>query len=242
MFLRWEKKARNWLMGIVTRVCRRRDAADAARQRRDALIETAERVFLRKGYHAATMDDIAAEAGMSKRTLYQLVDSKEDLFTALLERRRRPLDVSGIETEGRPVDDVLNDMLRLWAHHVLSPSIIALARLIMAEYMHGRTLSRLLDREGAKPCRDALRDYFSASAASGSVAIDDPEEAAHMLYGMAIGNIHIEMLLGIGKARSRAEIDARIARAVGLFLGGARPSGRVGSDVPAQVRETMAQS
>ncbi|CAG4928832.1 unnamed protein product [Acidocella sp. C78] len=142
-------------MNIVTKVCRRRDTADSARQRRDALIETAERIFLRKGYHATTMDDIAAEAGMSKRTLYQLVESKEDLFTALLERRRRPLDVSGIETEGRAVEDVLNDMIRLWAHHVMSPSIIALARLIMAEYMHGRTLSRLLDREGAKPCRDA---------------------------------------------------------------------------------------
>ncbi|OYV81578.1 MAG: TetR family transcriptional regulator, partial [Acidiphilium sp. 21-68-69] len=100
-------------MNIVTRVCRRRDTADAARQRRDALIETAERIFLRKGYHATTMDDIAAEAGMSKRTLYQLVESKEDLFTALLERRRRPLDVSGIETAGRPVADVLNDMIRL---------------------------------------------------------------------------------------------------------------------------------
>ncbi len=229
-------------MGIVTRVCRRRDATDAARQRRDALIETAECVFLRKGYHAATMDDIAAEAGMSKRTLYQLVDSKEDLFTALLERRRRPLDVSGIETEGRPVDAVLNDMLRLWAHHVLSPSIVALVRLIMAEYMHGRTLSRLLDREGAKPCRDALRDYFAARSANRTLAIEDPEEAANMLYGMAIGNIHIEMLLGIGKARSRAEIDARIARAVAMFLGGARPCGEAGSDTTVQVRKTMPQS
>ncbi|HQT60760.1 MULTISPECIES: TetR/AcrR family transcriptional regulator [unclassified Acidiphilium] len=224
-------------MNIVTRVCRRRDTADAARQRRDALIETAERIFLRKGYHATTMDDIAAEAGMSKRTLYQLVESKEDLFTALLERRRRPLDVSGIETAGRPVADVLNDMIRLWAHHVMSPSIIALARLIMAEYMHGRTLSRLLDREGAKPCRDALRDYFAACNARGDLAIDDPEETAHMLYGMAIGNIHIEMLLGIGKTRTRAEIDARIARAVTLFLNGARAVGQ--GAVP--VRETLAQ-
>lgn len=215
-------------MGIDTKASRRREPAEPAHQRRDALIETAERVFLRKGYHAATMDDVASAAGMSKRTLYQLVESKEELFTALLERHRHPLDVTGVETEGRPIEVVLNEMLRLWAHHVLSPSIIALARLIMADYLHGRTLSRLLDREGAKPCRDALRDYFATCAASGALAIEDPEEAALMLYGLAIGSIHIEMLLGVGRAPTRAELDGRIARAVRLFLDGALPGRRKG--------------
>lgn len=228
-------------MGIVTGMVCRRGGGKLARQRRDELIELAERVFLRKGYHAATMDDVAAAAGMSKRTLYQLVESKEELFTALLERRRRPLDVSGIETVGRAVEDVLNDMLRLWAGHVLSPSIIALVRLIMAEYMHGKTLSRLLDREGAKPCRDALENYFAACSADGTLAIDRPEESAHMLYGMAIGNIHIEMLLGIGKAPTRAELEARINRAVRLFLDGARGSGAEHSDPFTHVGEAMAQ-
>lgn len=225
-------------MGIVTRVMRRRDPT---RLRRDALIETAERLFLSKGYHAATMDDVAAAAGMSKRTLYQLVQSKEELFTALLERRRRPLDVSGIETVGRPVDDVLNDMLRLWANHVLSSSIVALLRLIMADYMHGKTLSRLLDREGAKPCRDALQNYFASCSADGTLTIDRPEESAHMLYGMAIGNIHIEMLLGIGKAPTPAELEARIGRAVRLFLAGALPPPAPASSSLAQVGEAVAQ-
>lgn len=203
----------------------RRRATATPLPRRNALIAAAERVFLRHGYHATTMDEVAAAAAMSKRTLYQLVPSKEALFAAILEHRHGPLHVE-VETTFRPVDAVLNDLLNAWARHMLSPSLIALARLIMAEYAHGKTLSRLLerliDREGAKPCRDAVREYFVLCNASGQLALDDPMEAAQMLYGMAIGNIHIELLFGIGRPPTRAEIEGRIARAVSLFLAGAR--------------------
>ncbi len=211
-----------------------RGIADTLEQRRTALIAAAERVFAKRGYHEATMDDVAAAAGISKRTLYQLVQSKEELFTALLAQHRKPFDFS-VETAGRSVEDVLHEMLSVWARHVLSPSVVALLRLIMAEYIHGTTLSRLLDRESAKPCRDALQSYFKSCCAAGTLIIADPDEAAQMLYGMVIGNIHIEMLLGIGKAPSRAALDARIARAVALFLAGARPRGS------AQVGEAMAK-
>jgi TetR/AcrR family transcriptional regulator of autoinduction and epiphytic fitness len=197
-------------------------ASDA--DRREALIAAAERVFCKRGYHAATMDDVAAAARISKRTLYQLVESKEELFTALLARHRKPFEFS-VETEGRAVQDVLHDMLSGWARHVLSPPLVALLRLIMAEYIHGKTLSRLLDRESDKPCRDALQGYFAALHAQGRLFLVDPEEAAQMLYGMAIGNIHIELLLGIGKAPGKAALDRRIGRAIDLFLAGALPRG-----------------
>ncbi|MDD2878151.1 MAG: TetR/AcrR family transcriptional regulator [Acidiphilium sp.] len=219
---------------IVSRVSRRPAAradrprrcavAEAVEQRRAALIAVAERVFCKRGYHDATMDDVAAAAGISKRTLYQLVQSKEELFTALLARHRKPFDFS-VEVNGRAVEAVLHDMLKGWAHHVLSPSLIALLRLIMAEHIHGKTLSQLLDRESAKPCSDALQTYFALCRDQGCLVIADPEEAAQMLYGMAIGNIHIQLLLGLGKAPSRAELDARITRAIELFLAGAQPRG-----------------
>lgn len=191
-------------------------------ERRKALIAAAERVFLRRGYHAATMDDVAAAAHMSKRTLYQLVSSKEELFSALLARHGNPFNFS-VETAGRPVRDVLHDMLNTWARHVLSPSIVSLLRLIMAEYIHGKTLSRLLDRECSKPCCDALEAYFADCRDAGIFALADAHEASKMLYGMAIGNIHIELLLGIGRAPGRAQLDARIGRAIDLFMTGALP-------------------
>ncbi|MCF3946813.1 TetR/AcrR family transcriptional regulator [Acidiphilium sp. AL] len=208
-----------------------------AELRRCVLIKAAERVFLRHGYHAATMDDVAGAAGMSKRTLYQLVQSKEELFTALLARHNEPFDFS-IHTEGRTPEDVLFDVLARWAHHVLSPSTVSLLRLIMAEYIHGRTLSRLLDRESAKPCKDVLQGFLAGCAAAGTLDVRDPEEAAQMLYGMAIGKIHMQMLLGIGKTPSRVELEARIRRAICLFLRGTLPR-HAGGCGRSAIRETL---
>ena len=183
------------------------------------------------------MDDVAGAAGISKRTLYQLVQSKEELFTALLARHSKPFDFS-VEVEGRAADDVLFDMLIIWARHVLSPSVVSLLRLIMAEYIHGKTLSRLLDRECAKPCRDALEAYLTACSVAGTLVAAEPDEAAQMLYGMAIGDIHVRMLLGIGKAPSRAALAGRIRRAINLFLRGTLPR-RAGGCGRSSVREAL---
>lgn len=55
------------------------------RQRRAQLLESALDVFVRQGYHAAAMDDIAEAAGVSKPVLYQHFQSKLELYLALLD-------------------------------------------------------------------------------------------------------------------------------------------------------------
>lgn len=54
-------------------------------QRRLQLLEAAGEVFTNKGYHAAAMDDIAEQAGVSKPVLYQHFGSKLDLYIALVD-------------------------------------------------------------------------------------------------------------------------------------------------------------
>ena len=51
--------------------------------RRDAILSAASRVFLRKGYYEATLDEIAAEAEMAKGTIYNYYKDKQDLFISL---------------------------------------------------------------------------------------------------------------------------------------------------------------
>ena len=218
-------------MLMSTTMARRRPDARrmpvTPQDRRDALIIAAERVFLRHGYRATTMDQIASTAGISKRTLYQLVRSKEQLFTDLLARRQKAFDFK-VETVDRPIDVVLFDMLTGWADHILSAKSIALTRVIMADYLHGKTLSRLLNRASEKPCRDALIAYLTGAAARGLLSIDDPELATQMLFGMTLGGIHVKILLGLAKPPRKAELDQRVHAAVALFLRGV-----TGSDRPA---------
>jgi TetR/AcrR family transcriptional repressor of uid operon len=58
---------------------------DRRAQRRGDIIRAAQTCFLRQGYHNTTMDDIVAESGLSKGSLYWYFDSKDALFAAVLE-------------------------------------------------------------------------------------------------------------------------------------------------------------
>src|ERR1700758_5277497 len=67
---------------------------------KERILETADRLFYLQGIRAIGVDTIAAEIGISKRTLYNHFPSKDALITAYLERRfvqPRPSDKSPVE-------------------------------------------------------------------------------------------------------------------------------------------------
>jgi AcrR family transcriptional regulator len=55
-----------------------------AEERRRQIMKAALACFVRKGYHKTTMDDIVAECGLSKGTLYWYFKNKDDLFVSLI--------------------------------------------------------------------------------------------------------------------------------------------------------------
>jgi AcrR family transcriptional regulator len=57
---------------------------DVSEERKPRIIEAAMACFVRKGYTNTTMDDIVAESGLSKGSLYWYFDSKDELFTAAI--------------------------------------------------------------------------------------------------------------------------------------------------------------
>jgi AcrR family transcriptional regulator len=68
---------------VMARISR----AERKEQTRMALVEAADRVFTREGFHGATLDQVAAEAGFTKGAVYSNFRSKEDLFFGVYERR-----------------------------------------------------------------------------------------------------------------------------------------------------------
>ena len=63
---------------------RRSEARGTARER---LLDAAARVFSERGFAAASVDEVVADAGLTKGALYWHFDSKEELFFALIEER-----------------------------------------------------------------------------------------------------------------------------------------------------------
>jgi AcrR family transcriptional regulator len=88
-------------VGIAERRERERE------QRKNDIIDAAERVFFSRGLETATMDDVAEEAELSKGTLYLYFKNKEDLYLAIhlrgnkilksLFEKAAVLDISGLE-------------------------------------------------------------------------------------------------------------------------------------------------
>ena len=61
--------------------------AEQSERNRGLVLAAARRVFLARGYHGATLEQIADEAGFSKGVVYSQFESKADLFLGLLEAR-----------------------------------------------------------------------------------------------------------------------------------------------------------
>src|SRR4051812_41463329 len=68
---------------VVTRLSR----AERKQQTREALLDAGHRLFVREGFHRATLDRVAGEAGFTKGAVYASFPTKADLFLAIFERR-----------------------------------------------------------------------------------------------------------------------------------------------------------
>src|ERR1041384_4616719 len=70
-------------------------AETRSNEMRERILETADRLFYEQGIRAVGVDTVAAEAGISKRTLYNYFPSKDDLIVAYLSRRFRTVPLTG---------------------------------------------------------------------------------------------------------------------------------------------------
>ncbi|HWA44034.1 MAG TPA: TetR/AcrR family transcriptional regulator [Hypericibacter adhaerens] len=183
----------------------------------------AEKVFVEQGYGAASMDEIAQDAGMSKKTLYQLFDTKEALFAAVITDRMLALG-EGAEQKAAamPFKEAVVDYLCEASRFILSPRHVALLRVLIGEAWRAPGMVRAFDDACAGRGKSVLARWLTQEAAAGRLDLDDPRQAAGMLFGMVIGEPHHRMLIGEGRPPSRSAIETRVRKAVDIFLQGAQ--------------------
>lgn len=80
-------------------------------QRRDQILAAATEAFARSGFAATSLDDIAAEAGITRVILYRHFDSKTDLYQAVLDRMCARLDTNVEEPVGGFTDASVDGLL-----------------------------------------------------------------------------------------------------------------------------------
>jgi AcrR family transcriptional regulator len=203
-------------------------AGSAAARTRGAILKTAAALFLKHGYGGTSMDLIAAEAGVARQTIYNQFDSKEALFraifSALADDAMMPLAVAA-----RKGASLRASLLRLARSHVagaLSPSRLALHRLVVAEAAHFPDLGRAIYDAGAARVVAHLADFLGEQTRLGHLDVPDPKVAAEQFFSMVTGFQQFRALMNVD-APPR-EVDTRIEEAVDTFLRAfrARPRGR----------------
>jgi AcrR family transcriptional regulator len=80
-------------------------------QRREQILAAATQAFARSGFAATSLDDIAAEAGITRVILYRHFDSKSDLYQAVLDRMCARLDANVDEPVGGFTDASIDGLL-----------------------------------------------------------------------------------------------------------------------------------
>src|ERR1043166_8689151 len=155
--------------------------------RRDDILEAAERCFVRAGFHQTSMQEICAEAGMSAGNLYRYFPSKEAIIAGIAERDRAEV---GQDLARADLSQGLFAVLEGMAHHhftVRSIEQVKLCTEVMSEARRNPEIARISAGFDAD-VRKWLIALFKAAAERGDIAKDaDIEGAVDMLMIIADG-------------------------------------------------------
>jgi TetR/AcrR family transcriptional regulator, mexJK operon transcriptional repressor len=196
-----------------------------ARAKRDQILAGARRVFLRDGFAAASTDAIAAEAKVSKRTLYVYYPSKEELFAGVMREltienpQTRALESMEEMTPGSE-EELRRDLLELAKKMVVTmmqPDYLALLRTTIADTHRFPQLGGLFRATVPERAMRSFAVFIERSRESGVVGPGvDGETAARMFVGPLLTYAVLDGLLAEGPPRPPAQ--EKIENIVDLYM------------------------
>jgi AcrR family transcriptional regulator len=184
---------------------------------RERILETVDRLFYRQGIRAVGVDAIAAELGISKKTLYRHFPSKDDLIVAYLKGRFRPLPTA---SDKPPAEQILKNFE--WFARSLA----------MAEDYRGcaflNALAELGSEEGearklAVAYKESRRLWYRALLSR--LDVDDPDTLATQL-ALLIDGAYAAMLVRKDPTVGHAAIAAArvLLKNAGIHIAAGKPT------------------
>lgn len=187
-------------------------------EREGRILDAALRVFSLTGYSGATMDAVAAEAGLTKPTVYQYFPSKESLFSAMMiGKRDQMLDVF----EHPSSDGMVHDLYVFawdYADTVMRPEMLSLARLIIGEVQRFPEIGRAYQASGPDHVLRGIMRYLSARREDGLLDFEDAELAAQDLWGLILSAPRTQALYMPDSAPDRVTLARYIHNGLRVFL------------------------
>lgn len=152
--------------------------------KRQAILDAAKVLFLSKGYANTSMDAVAAEAGVSKLTVYSHFNDKETLFSsAVMAKCEEQLPPLFFELpEGVAVETVLLNIARGFHQLINSDESVNLHRLMMTLGSQDPKLAQIFFEAGPQRMLHGMERLLSKIDESGVLRIDKPHNAAEHFF------------------------------------------------------------
>lgn len=183
---------------------RGRPTADERRARETEILTAALGVFLRSGYSASTVDDLAAAAQVTKRTLYAYYGDKAGVFAAMVRDLATTVSLSAASDS-----DTLETLAARIVIRVHSDELVGLHQLVIAESNRFPELARILHNSGDARHIARLGEHIRVERSPAREPLAEP------LFSLLLGEKHRRRLLGIDPpptpTQAAAHADAALA-------------------------------
>jgi len=199
--------------------------ADDSEKRRQ-IIAGAREAFLARGFDAASMGEIAREAGVSKGTLYAYFESKEALFQAIVyeQCQRQAERLFEFDFADRDVEKVLRRLGIGYVSFLCQPGRISAVRTVVGISDRMPEIGRRFYETGPMTGMARLAAYLDAQVAAGILEVEDTQIAAAQFMESCSATMLKAMLFASADPPSLDRIERVVGIAVKTFLAAYRRS------------------
>jgi TetR/AcrR family transcriptional regulator, mexJK operon transcriptional repressor len=185
------------------------------------ILRAAKGLFFSRPYDAVSMEAVAAQARVSKGSLYLHFRNKETLFAALIiqELSLTAIDLWRYTADEADTRAVLTHVAHNYVGLFGSRHAIEVYKSLISVSARFPKLGRLFYEHGAQVLTERLSTFIAARGAEGSLRVPDSVLAAEQFLSLIRGSLHLREVLST-QAPTQAEIETVIESGVSLFMAG----------------------
>lgn len=202
---------------------RKKPGRPSDQAKRRAIVEAASRRFFDKGFAATSIEQVAADASVSKVTIYNHFGDKRALFAASVERECAKM-AGYFNIEEMPEGSIRDRLMVIGEamfEFLSRPEMIQFDRRIAAETEHEPAIGLAFLEAGPWRMKAAFSEFLAHESAAGELTIPDPQLAAEQFVSLAKGMGDLERRFG--SLPSDEENALRLVGAVDVFLAAYAP-------------------
>ena len=193
--------------------------------KRQAILDAAKTLFLSQGFSGTSMDAVAADAGVSKLTVYSHFSDKVTLFAAAVEAKCQesmPFPIFSLEADD-DLPTVLARIGRAFMELTNSDEAIQLERLMNSLAVQDPEMARLFFDAGPAKTLNEMERLLAKARDRRLLILKDPGAAAELFFGMLLSCRHMQVLIGCAAPPGPAESEEHVREVVRVFLKGHAP-------------------